>query len=443
MAGSDHGYTLTQGKVDLLMEPKAQVIQKMQKHIQGICDQIGPRPPGSDEERKAAEYIKAHWDQASATSCLEDFHCHPDAYGSTFRFPIALFIMSMCLYHLLPLLSFLCVALSVVIIVCSLILNLEIIDWMFPKRSSCNVHARFGPRDLQDRLVVISCHHDSNVAFPIANRFGSKFSLFIMTVVLSNALLLVICSLQLLLLSFASAGLLAGYAAVTFPGLILLTITIPVQLYVYLKVISVERPVMGANDNLSAVAVCLLLADHLALPENRPERTAVWLASFGSEEFGLRGSKRFIQRHKEHLQDAYVLNLDMVGARGTNLQVVTKEEQNLIALSEEMVALVQDSARAIDLPLKAKPIVFFTDAMSFAMKGIRATSLTALDKKGLTATYHSQEDTEDKLDYDIIFNSYRLCTEFLKRIDTGSRLPPDPDKAYAQQGNVTGTEGST
>ena len=294
---------------------------------------------------------------------------------------------------------------------------MEIIDWIFPEKQSCNVHVKFSPQDIQERLVVISCHHDSNVVFPIANRFGSRFPLFMTTVVLANAFLFILCTLQLLFLSVGSAGLLAGYSAVTFPGLILLTATVPVQLYVFLKVICPEQPVMGANDNLSAVAVCLLLADYLSLPKNRPQRTAVWLASFGSEEFGLRGSKSFVRRYRKHIRDALVLNLDMVGARGARLQVVTKEEQNLIPLSQEMVSLMQRSACALDIPLPAKPIMFFTDAMSFALKGIKATSLTALDEKGLLNTYHSLEDTEDKLDYDLIFDTYRLCTAFLRGVD--------------------------
>ncbi len=62
----------------------------------------------------------------------------------------------------------------------------------------------------------------------------------------------------------------------------------------------------------------------------------------------------------------------------------------------------------------------FTDAMAFARKGIQATSLMALDDRGIVDTYHSERDVPAHLDYGIMFDAYRLCTAFLKYIDEGT-----------------------
>jgi Zn-dependent M28 family amino/carboxypeptidase len=238
-------------------------------------------------------------------------------------------------------------------------------------------------------------------------------------VVLSSALMTIITFLRVLFSFIGPEALLAGYQAVALPFLILLTAGVPVQLYTFLRVIS-EEPVLGANDNLSGVANCLALAEHLSRTEARPQRTTVWLVSFGCEEFGIRGSKRFIEEHREEIQDAFVLNLDMVGGKGGKLKVVTKEEKNLIRLSPKMVRLVEEVARKEGIPLKTGPIIAFTDAMAFAMKGIQATSLVAEGEKGVVDTYHSVEDKPEHLDYDLLFDSYRLSLAVLEQIDTVS-----------------------
>ncbi|MBW1683857.1 MAG: M28 family peptidase [Deltaproteobacteria bacterium] len=398
------------------MESRAQIIEKMQRHIEWVCDRIGPRFPCSEGERKLGEYIKAQWDKRSEQTVLQEFTCHPDAYFATFRWPIALFIISLCLYHLLPLLSLLCSTLSVLILVFNMMRNVELIDWLFPTKKSCNVFARFNPQASPERTVIISCHHDSHVAFPILNRFGARYSLFMAMIVFSNVILLLLTLSSVLFSAMGHESFSLGYQKFAFPVLLLLTATLPVQLYTFLRVLS-EEPVLGANDNLTGVAVCLALADYLSAPENKLARTAVWLVSFGCEEIGIRGSKRFIKRYGEEIRDAHVLNLDMVGGKGTELQVVTKEEKNLISLSRKMVNLVQEVARESRIPLKTGPIIAFTDAMAFAMKGIEATSLIALDKEGIADTYHSVEDIPDNLDYSLLFDSYRLCVAFLKHAD--------------------------
>ena len=71
----------------------------------------------------------------------------------------------------------------------------------------------------------------------------------------------------------------------------------------------------GAADNLSAsavaVALCRFLVDN---PSQIPEDTEIRFISFGSEEAGLRGSRRYVARHLDELKrlDARVLNYEIV-----------------------------------------------------------------------------------------------------------------------------------
>lgn len=172
----------------------------------------------------------------------------------------------MCLYPLTPVLSFACSAGSVLILLCNLILNRELIDRAFPEKESSNVIAKFEPRGPSDRLVILSCHHDSNFAFPIVNRFGSGFSVFMAIVVLSGALLTVLT---------------------------------------FLRVLS-DDPVLGANDNLSGVANCLLLAEHLACPQTlgltRPGHMNIYIVQTRGWMLGVRAVAFYDQGHLPELR---------------------------------------------------------------------------------------------------------------------------------------------
>jgi len=228
--------------------------------------------------------------------------------------------------------------------------------------------------------------------------------------------MLLLSLLRVVLPPAGGSDLPADFERLTFPLLLLLAASVPLHLFLFLHIIS-DRPVVGANDNLSGVAVCSALAGYLADSANRPRHTSVWLASFGCEEIGTRGSKRFIRRHRQEIRNARVLNLDMVGEQGCRLWAVTKEKVNLIPLSGDMVDLVLEAGRRSGVPLRAGPVMFFTDAMPFAQAGIRATSLISLDDRGVSRTHHWRGDTPEKLDYELMRDCFRVCVEVIRRID--------------------------
>ena len=105
------------------MKSKEETTRKTRGHIRWICDRIGPRPPCSDAEARCAEYIRNEWSKHTDQTRLEAFTCHPGAYRATFRWPIALFFLALCLYPFAPFLSFTCSAGSTLILLFNLILN--------------------------------------------------------------------------------------------------------------------------------------------------------------------------------------------------------------------------------------------------------------------------------------------------------------------------------
>jgi acetylornithine deacetylase/succinyl-diaminopimelate desuccinylase-like protein len=72
----------------------------------------------------------------------------------------------------------------------------------------------------------------------------------------------------------------------------------------------------GANDNATGVAVLLELARyfHSLKP---PPNVSMRFVAFGAEEFGLLGSKAYLQKHQSELQNCELLfNIDQVGGDG-------------------------------------------------------------------------------------------------------------------------------
>ena len=96
-----------------------------------------------------------------------------------------------------------------------------------------------------------------------------------------------------------------------------------------------SRSVMGANDNLSGLATCYELAKYFSEPIHQPQSCEIWIAGYGCEEIGARGSKAFVKLHSAELHNASVVTLDMIGVKNGILLVEKGEIYGMVYLSKE------------------------------------------------------------------------------------------------------------
>ncbi|MEM3650531.1 MAG: M20/M25/M40 family metallo-hydrolase, partial [Candidatus Jordarchaeaceae archaeon] len=178
-----------------------------------------------------------------------------------------------------------------------------------------------------------------------------------------------------------------------------------------------KTPVMGANDNLTGMAVCYEVAKYISNQELRPRETEVWLVSFGCEEIGDRGSKQFVKSHYEELKEAYHVNIDMVGEKESTLCIVEKEVRTLVKLSPEVIQKLNGIFEKLRIKVKNVSIDAYTDAMSFAKKGLKSASIVALGPSKFPKYYHTINDTPENLDYNQVANVVKICLEFIRQID--------------------------
>jgi hypothetical protein len=381
--------------------------------IDNICREIGPRPSGSKEEAKAAEFLQNELSGYCDEAWIDKFVCHPKVYRASFVIPPILYGAAVATYLINPIFSMIFTGIAILIIYKVVMFNSEFMDSLFPKAESTNVIAKISPENEKKNTIIIGAHHDSNYEFPILKKHRKNFIVFASIPVLSNAAMFLF-SIVMAILSFASVkipvvvniALLSVFAALAVPAL-----------FIGLNTVS-KIPVQGANDNLTACAVLLQMAKKLG--KNRPKNTEVWFVSFGCEEMGIRGSKNFVAKYGEQLKNAAVFNMDMVGEKGCKLKIVTGEVNGMVKVSPEAVERIENIFGKLGISHLKGQTPAFTDSMAFSMQGIKAASIMALDSRGFAKYYHTVDDTPDKLDMDLVYDALRVCEEYVKEADLGN-----------------------
>jgi hypothetical protein len=382
--------------------------------IDRICREIGPRPPGSKEEAKAAEFLQNELKKYCDDARIDRFVCHPKVYRASFIISPVLFAAAVATYFLSPIFSIIFTGIALLIVYKVVMFNSTIIDWLFPKAKSTNVIAKIAPQGEKKHTIIIGAHHDSNYEFPLLKKYKKKFIIFQSVPVLSNVAMFLF-STVMAILNLASVKV---PIAVSIAFLSLFALLAILALWIGFNTVS-KIPVPGANDNLTACAVLVQMAKKLG--KNRPKNTEVQFVSFGCEEMGIRGSKDFVAKYGKELKDAWVFNMDMFGEKGCTLRLVSGEVNGMVKISPEALEKIEKILCRLKLDYVKAPTAAFTDSMAFSTKGIKAASIAALDSTGFAKYYHTVDDTPDKLDMGLVYDTLRVCEEFVKEIDSGKR----------------------
>ncbi len=412
-----------------LLNGKEEIKDSMQNTIQIICDTIGPRPPCSIQEAECATFILETFKKYTDDATIEHFYCHPGSYRATYRISMVNIILTTVLYwiyffypNLIPLLfSLILMVISFIVIQTNLLRNIEFIDPLFKTKESTNVYGRFTPKKAVKHTVLIGGHHDSNWEFPILKRWPKRFTTIMGIPVMLSFLLLGIYILKIILYVFEISFLFVP--AVDLSLLLILTALIPLLIYTIIKCVS-HTPVMGADDNLTSIAIIFELAKHLNTLGGL-ETTEVWLVSHGCEEIGDRGSKRFSKKHFAELKDALVVNIDMVGGRDSTQKIDIRELYSLVPLSRTLGEELSKIATDLDVSHTIGNVSGYTDSMAYSRNNITCCSLVGSPKEGFATHYHTTDDTIDKLDFQNLWNCYRILIEFLKKVDENKIMLKD------------------
>ena len=163
----------------------------------------------------------------------------------------------------------------------------------------------------------------------------------------------------------------------------------------------------GADDNASGVISMIEIAEKLALSENKPDRSILFIA-FGAEELGLIGSKHYVDNPcipNESID--LMVNLDMVGRlRENKLQV---NGSGTALESEEIVTRIASDS----FNLSFSPGGFgASDHSSFYSKNIPVLFIST----GVHSDYHTTQDNEEKINYEGLIKTSDLVGDIIQEI---------------------------
>ena len=169
----------------------------------------------------------------------------------------------------------------------------------------------------------------------------------------------------------------------------------------------------GAYDNATGSVGIMELFHHFI--ENPPKRTLVFIWC-GAEEMGLLGSKAYLERHKDEIENfLFCLNIDMIGCvLGKEIAVCTAETS--------LVSYIDYMSKEIGVALKASQGVYSSDSTPFADRGVPSVSFARISPNG-GAKIHSRKDQITHLSAEAFESSLKIILEFLKRIDSSIVFP--------------------
>jgi hypothetical protein len=285
---------------------------------------------------------------------------------------------------------------------------------LLPKRSTWNVVGRGGDADAK-RTVVLVAHHDAahtGLAFDFTavRWYARRFPHLVeqgrvwpgtMSLVFGGPLLVAL-------------GSLLGSRLVRKLGTV-----VSLGSTLSMADIGMRKVVPGANDNLSAVAAMLQVAENVAA--DPVEGLRVLFVSTGSEESFEEGMAAFIDRHEHELprESTDIIVLDTVGSP----RLILLEGEGMLTrrpydgpLKDEIEAGAGDAG--VDL-LREHWLSFGSDALIALRRGYRTALIASFDEDKLPSNYHQHTDTADRIDYDTVAGAAQVTEATVRRLARG------------------------
>jgi Peptidase family M28 len=400
--------------------------------VKKICTEVGPGLPASPQERQRAEIIKkeleAHLGEENVV--MEEFMLAPEAFLSTYPGVVCMIlavILNIYTGHnggssawITSIAALIFSIIAPLMFVLEFLLSLEVFDPLFKQRQSINVIGKLRKPGAQDvkHLLILSGHHDSAPENRWLRCMGVGFYIFSAIYLIELIVMIVINLIQW-------AGLIIGSETVVRLGTVgwvmLVFLVTPSIIYVLFLNRGKKNGgvVPGAADNLSAcatvVATCRFLVRN---PTYIPTDTEIRFITFGSEEAGLRGSRRYVKRHLEELKrlDTQVLNYEVIAH--PEISILTSDVNGMVKNSPEMVTSVVSAAERAGVPYKSRAATIgaCNDSAPFSREGVKALTILLFKiPQQQFAFYHQDRDTPEVLSIEPFVNALKLTLEWVRK----------------------------
>lgn len=383
--------------------------------VKRCVEEIGPREPCSQNEKKLARMMAEEWTPICDTVTTETFTCSPKAFLGFFPAVIILYLTAIALFMKLPALSFILSAAGITILYLELFRYHELTDILHKKQQGQNVIGVIKPSGETKRRVIICGHTDSAYEFNI-------------WYILKNAAVpfMIFGVLGMLFVTGSSLAHAISIYKGTHPPVYATLWYIMIALAPVLSVFAffhTGRVVPGAMDDMAGVSIAAGLGKYLHDAKTTgqffPQNTEVILLAMACEEAGLRGAKRYVKQHLSELKSTptHALIFDGI-CDEKHLSVITREICTSAKHDPKLVNLAIQSAAAIGVPIKKTLVPLgASDATEFSNAGISSTCIVCQDTTRLVPNYHTRHDTLENMNPQSLTVSLQLAIDMLEQID--------------------------
>ncbi len=383
------------------------------KIITRICNEIGPRRPGSPEELKAQQLMANELKKSCDSVEIEEFKVHRQAFMGFIPFTVACAIASVFTYAFAnPVISLILVVLGFIPLILEFLMYKQFIDPLFIAHPSHNVIAKRAPKGETKKRIIIVGHSDSQYEWTLNYLLGGVG----MKCVLIPAVVGLVADLIVAVLGIIFAGTKGALGAgephwLMVLGFVVGCVFIPFQL-AFLFFQSHYKSVPGASDNLSGCLVGMSVAKAMEETDTRFENTELVVICSGSEEAGLRGAKAYVKAHESELKEieTCVVACDTFRDLET-MAVYDRDLSGTVKHHWGAKHLVQDAGKNCGYDLHFESIyIGGSDAAAFTQRGIPATGFAAMDPTP-PRYYHTRLDNVENLREDAIAAGIEIMIE--------------------------------
>ena len=392
--------------------------------LSSLFDESEPRPAASAESRSFARKIAELFGRFSRDVTLTSCRIIPRLYRwllvTVAASSAAVFLLS---FIGLPYLAFVLSGFSIIAVVDEILKKKDPLRRFFPTDDASNVHAVIEPEEDVQHTVIFSSHHDTAA---VSRSEKGKLESFL-SVHTAAAGMVALC-----LVSFIQSiveiiqGRLLRFNA---PGIIfaiLLLVSFAASLSsLYLIITSGKSFTKGAGDNLSGVAAVTTLGHYFSREKNAgkgPRNTRLIFVSFDGEECGAQGSAAWYRENSHLLINPVNINFDGI-YKEDDLVFLASDGNGFVSLSSKLASELSLIASSMGYRIPSGKMGLFggeTDAVSAAISGIAAATLTGMPPGVLTPA-HTEEDTPDKVSSEALSRCLQVAIRYVEKLDNPTK----------------------
>ena len=415
--------------------------------VRHAAEKIGSRLPGSDGERKFADYMGDKLKEIGITPKKEEFAVSPRA--SIGGIPYAGWFgvaMSALVYFALGINS-LWFGMALAGICCLLWLVLSVFlykpwfDMFFKQEISQNTYGELVPEDGKyDYTIILSGHTDTSWNWrhsEHAYKYRDKPILGILATY-GKVGFGAICVLFLIGASIAIATVIGGcyfnanwaletYYSASFQNFLLAMHFLPIVTAIGSAFVVMwgdpndRNASRGAMDNATGCALSYAVIKYFKEnPDKMPKNCRIIDFNCGSEEAGLRGSMAFAEEHKndEMLKNAWNINIDSV-ADEEYFEVVIKDDWQFTRFDKDMEQMFKDTFQELGIVSKTNGCIHNPvggcDSTPMTKAGVKSVTFAAQNPV-LTHYYHTWRDTHERFSMETVGDGFDVVLGVIEKI---------------------------